>query len=585
MKKTLYSIITLTTLFGCKNYNPEITRQELKEDISYLASDSLKGRKPGTSGDSLSALFIKNKFKDAGLELLADNGYQHFDVITRVEAGKKNNFEINGEKAVLNKDFVPLGFSANKNTNAEVVFAGYGFDINNDSLKWNDYDDIAPNGKWVIAFRADPDLDNPMSPYAAYSNDRYKAMTAVDHGAAGLLLVNTVDFDKNDKLDKIKFDQSISSVSIPVIQITRKLADKILAGSGKTVEELEKELSEKMKPESFAVSQKVNATANVSLKKVKTQNVVGMVKGTEKPDEYIVIGGHYDHLGMGGPGSGSRKPDTVAVHNGADDNASGTAGVIELAQKISEKPLDRSVIFVAFSSEELGLVGSKYFVNNPPVDIKNIKAMINMDMIGRLDSLKRLSIGGTGTAEETDSILDLTLKNYDFEVAKNPQGSGPSDHSSFYFADIPVLFITTGVHDQYHTPEDDVDRINFPGEEEVVNLVYDIASIYGNSNQSLTLKKIKSKQPNMSRRRMKVTLGIIPGFTSNVQGLAVDGVRPGGPAENGGMKKGDVIVAIEDQPVTSIYDYMYRLAKFNKGDRIVVEVERNGKKEKLLIEL
>jgi len=586
MKNNLFLFLSLLFFVaGCKKYNPGITQQELKDHISYLASDDLKGRKPGTEGDSLAALYIKNKFKDAGLELLGDDGYQYFYVITKVQAGPGNTLEVNGGKADLNKDFVPLGFSGNKTLDADVVFAGFGFDINDDSLKWNDYKGIDVKGKWIMVFRADPDLDNPMSGYAAYSNDRYKAMTAIDHGAAGLLLVNTVDFDKEDKLDKIKFDQSISSVDIPVVQITKKIADKILSSSGKSAAELEKALSGKKQPLSFDTGTKVKATTDVTFNKVKTHNVVGMVKGTKEPDEYIIIGGHYDHLGMGGPGSGSRKPDTVAVHNGADDNASGASGVIEIAQKIAENPLETSVIFIDFSAEELGLIGSKYFVNNPLVDLKKVKAMINMDMIGRLDSLKRLAIGGTGTATEADSILDITLKNYDFEVVRNKQGSGPSDHSSFYFANIPVLFLTTGVHDQYHTPEDDSWRINYPGEEEVVKLVYDIASIYAKTDQTITFNKTASKQPAVSRRRMKVTLGIVPGFTSNVKGLAVDGVRPGGPADNGGMKKGDVIVAIEDQPVTNIYDYMYRLAKFNKGDRIVVEVKRKGKIEKLLIEL
>lgn len=585
MKKILLSFLITISLFSCKNYNPDITQQDIKEHITYLASDDLKGRKPGTEGDSLASSYILQKFKDAGLELLADNGYQYFDVITKVEAGEKNQFNINGENYQLNKDFVPVGFSGSKTVNSEVVFAGFGFDINDDSLKWNDYKDIDVKGKWVMIFRADPDLDNSLSPYTSYSNDRYKAMTAIDHNAAGLLLVNTVDFDNKDNIDKIKFDQSISSVEIPVMQITRKLANKILATSGKTIESLEKLLSTKKQPLSIATGKYVNATSDVSFKKVKTHNVVGVVKGTKTPDKYIVVGGHYDHLGMGGPGSGSRKPDTIAVHNGADDNASGTAGVIEMAQKITDNPLECSVIFIDFSAEELGLIGSKYFVNNPLVNLKDVKAMINMDMIGRLDSLKRLAIGGTGTAVEADSILDLTLKNYDFEVARNPQGSGPSDHSSFYFENIPVLFFTTGVHDQYHTPADDSNLINYPGEEAVVKLVYDIASVYAKSNQAITLKKIKSKQPNISRRRLKVTLGIVPGFTSNVKGLAVDGVRPGGPAENGGMKKGDVIVAIQDEPVTSIYDYMYRLAKCHKGQRIVVEVERDGNKEKLLIEL
>ena len=585
--KTYLPLLTLTiSIFGCKkSYNPEITQQDIKDHIIYLASDELKGRKPGNEGDSLSALYILQKFKDAGLELLADNGYQYFDVITKVEAGGKNHFSIDGKNYILNKDFVPIGFSGSRALDAEVVFAGFGFDINDDSLKWNDYKDIDVKGNWVMIFRADPDLDNPLSPYTSYSNDRYKAMTAVDHGAAGLLLINTADFDNKDNINKIKFDQSISSVDIPVMQITRKLADKILATTGRNTESLEKLLSTKKQPASVTTSQKIRAATDVSFKKVTTHNVVGMVKGTKTTDSYIVIGGHYDHLGMGGQGSGSRKPDTVAVHNGADDNASGTAGVIEMAQKIADNPLESSVIFITFSAEELGLIGSKYFVNNPLIDLKKVKAMINMDMVGRLDSLKRLSIGGTGTAAEADSILDFTLKNYDFEVVRNPQGSGPSDHSSFYFENIPVLFITTGVHDQYHTPADDSNLINYPGEEAVVELVYDITMVYAKSNQAITLKKIKSKQPNMSRRRLKVTLGIVPGFTSNVKGLAVDGVRPGGPAESGGMKKGDVIVAIEDEPVTSIYDYMYRLAKYHKGQRIVVEVERNGKREKLLIEL
>ncbi len=586
MKTNLFIFTVILSLSGCtKNYNSEIDQNEIKDHIYYLASDELKGRKPGTEGDSLAALYIKQRFKEAGLTLLADNGYQYFDVVTKVKAGKNNSFEINGDKALINNDFVPMGFSGNKTLNSNVVFAGFGFDIKDDSLNWNDYDGIDVNGKWVLAFRVDPDLDNPQSPYATYSNDRYKVMTAIDHGAAGLLLVNTLDFDKEDKLDKIKFDQSISSSSIPVIQISRNLANRILASSGKTIEKLEETLTSKKRPNSFVTSQKINATTDVFFQKVTTHNVVGMVKGTKTPDEYIVAGGHYDHLGMGGPGSGSRRPDTVAVHNGADDNASGVAALIELAQKIGQKPMERSVVFIAFGAEEMGLIGSKYFVSHPVIDLKKVKAMLNMDMVGRLDSLKRMSIGGTGTALEADSIIDISLKNYDFKAVKNPQGSGPSDHSSFYFENIPVLFITTGVHDDYHTPGDDVQFINYHGEEQVTKLIYDIASVYAKSDQPITLTKTETKQPTASRRRLKVTLGIIPGFTSDVKGLAVDGVRPGGPADTGGMKKGDIIIGIEEKPVTSIYDYMYRLAKCEKGQRIVVEIERGGEKEKLLIEL
>ncbi|TAJ11417.1 M28 family peptidase [Marinilabiliaceae bacterium JC017] len=584
MKLTITSLTVLLLLISCqKNYNPGITQNELQKHITYLASDSLQGRKPGTLGDSLAADYIRARFKEAGLTLLAQDGYQPFDVVTEVKAGTNNNLSIEEEKLLMTTGFTPLGFTGNNTASAKVVFAGFGFQINEDSVRWNDYANVDATGKWVMAFRIDPDLDNPQSRFAAYSDDRYKVMTANDNGAAGLLLVNTTDYDKKDGLEKLRFDQSISTAPIPVIQITRQIANRILAGSGQTIEKLEKNLIQSKHPASFLIDKTVTGSTDVFQQKVPTRNVIAMVQGKNHPDEYIVAGAHFDHLGMGG--NGSRCPDTVAVHNGADDNASGVAALIELAQHIAHNPLDRSVVFMAFGAEEMGLIGSKYQTANPVIDLKKIKTMINMDMVGRLDSAQNLTIGGTGTAAETDSLINGVLSNYSFHVKKSPEGTGPSDQSSFYVEGIPVLFITTGVHDQYHTPADDVERINFPGTEQVTRLVADIMKSYGSGNQTLTFKEAGAKQTTSYRRRLKVTLGIIPDHTSDVKGLGIDGVRPGGPAAKAGLLKDDIIIAIDGREISNIYDYMYRLAKFEKGQRISVEVQRGDKKEIFIVEL
>jgi aminopeptidase-like protein len=290
---------------------------------------------------------------------------------------------------------------------------------------------------------------------------------------------------------------------------------------------------------------------------------------------------------MGGEGSGSRAPDQPAVHNGADDNASGTAGVLELAQKLSSNrsQLKRSVVFVAFTGEEMGLLGSKEFVNKPPVDLRKVNAMINMDMIGRLNpESNTISIGGTGTSAESDSLLKLLETGRPYKVSHSTDGYGPSDHASFYSENIPVFYFTTGAHDDYHTPADDADKINYTGEVSVLNMVYDLAKVVANGNR-LTFREAGAKQATRYGRNMKVTLGIVPDMVSNDNnGLRVDGVRKGGPADRAGIIKGDRVVSIEGQPVTNIYDYMARLGKLKPGQVASVEIIRNDKKQILIVQ-
>jgi aminopeptidase-like protein len=302
-----------------------------------------------------------------------------------------------------------------------------------------------------------------------------------------------------------------------------------------------------------------------------------------------VIGAHYDHLGTGGPGSNSRAIDTVAVHNGADDNASGVAGILALAEELSKnrEQLSRSILFVAFDAEEMGLLGSKYFVEQFKDQLDQIEAMINFDMIGRFDpEAKPLLISGTGTSVESEQILNDLALGLDFQLSYSPEGYGASDHSSFYARDIPVFFITSGAHEDYHMPQDDADRLLYEGCAQIVDFAYDLVMVLANRNQPLTFQEAGPKERPRSGRGFKVTLGIMPDFASaDNTGLRVDAVRKGGPAEAGGMLEGDVIIGLNGKSVTNIYDYMARLKELETGQTVSVEVIRNGEQQVLIVQL
>ena len=451
-----------------------------------------------------------------------------------------------------------------------------------DNLKWQDYENIDVKGKWVMILRGEPDYSNPASLYVNYSKDRYKVLIAKDKGAAGVILVSSKLEEKTDRLPELLYDNSISGSGIPVVCVKRSLANQMLLTSNKTIEGLIRKINKIKKPVSFETGQAVYAVTQINQVKAKTQNVIGVLYGNDPvlKNEYIVIGAHYDHLGMGGPGTKSQKPDTVAVHNGADDNASGVAGIIELAQKFAaNKNLNkRSIIFIAFTGEEMGILGSKYFVKNPVVPIKDIKAMFNFDMIGRLKD-KTLVISGSGTALESDSILKANAKGRDFSIKLSADGYGGSDQISFYEEKIPVFFFYDGSTDFYHTPDDDVERIDFASEKLILDYAYDVINGVLNKDKSLTFKEVSSPQKNTETRKTKATLGVVPDFTyAGNDGLRIDGVRKDGPAEKGGLLKGDIITAVNKKSVKNIYDYMARMEEIQPGDKVRVDVNRDGKK-------
>ncbi|HHM01595.1 MAG TPA: M28 family peptidase [Caldithrix abyssi] len=554
-----------------------VTIPELRQHITFLASDSMKGRMPGTPETRAAAAYIAEAFKKAGLHPLGENGYQYFDVITSVRLAG-GNFLSSGENTfTLKEEYTPLSFSANGEVEAPLVFAGFGFHIDTDTLKWDDYSAVDVKDKWVLVLMGDPENDPHGGRFFKDGKLRRKALLAADAGAAGVLFVAGPDFDETDKLMALHYDQSSSGSTIPVLQVKRGVANTLL--KGKTVKQLEKELVEKMAPASYEVGTVIKSRVALEQVKVKTQNVVAVLKGTVYPDEYVVLGAHYDHLGFGGWGSGSRKPDLHEIHNGADDNASGTASLIELAEYFGTSPHKpkRSILFMAFGAEEMGLLGSKFFTSHPLIDLKNIRIMINMDMVGRLNpQSKGLTVGGTGTARGLEETITKMARGRDFNFKASPEGFGPSDHASFYVKDIPVLFLFTGSHEDYHTPTDDVDKINFKGMKAINDFAADIIALEANSDEPIMFTEAGPKEE-QKVARFKVTLGVIPDYASDARGLKLDGVREGGVAFKGGIKKGDIIVGMDNKPINNIYDYMNRLADFKAGQEVDVEVVRDGK--------
>jgi uncharacterized protein YciI len=567
----------------------EVTVKELTEHIKYLSSDSLKGRLTGSPGDSLAAEYIRSDLASHGFKPLSGDGFQRFKVTTRLVAGPENDLSVNDRQFIPEKDFMPLSFSASSGLISGVVFAGYGFNINLDSLKWNDYNGIEVKDRWVLILRADPESEKQSSPFIPFSGDRDKALNAKDMGAAGVLLVSGPSFDSRDEFESLNSEDF--PVGIPVLRIKREVADLILSGSGKSVAQLEKKLNDSRKPFSFPTKASVSAKAEIIREMSTTRNVVMVLPGEDETlkNEYIIIGAHFDHLGLGGTGSGSRTPDTIAVHHGADDNASGTGMMLELAEKFAftKGSHPRSIICIAFTGEEKGLLGSKYFVDNPGIDLSGVNAMINLDMVGRLQETNTMQIGGVGTAEGFKDMLAPLIDTSLIKVTFSEEGFGPSDHSSFYGKNIPVLFYFTGTHLDYHTPSDTYDKINYKGMVTISSLIFDTARKLASLPEKLKFREAGPKVEQRGYRRTKgITLGIMPDIVGTVKnGLLVEAVIPGKPASIYGMKKGDIITAINGRSVTNVYDYMSRLGQLKRGETISVDLLRDSNRIVLLIRL
>lgn len=512
--------------------------ENLKTTVHYLADDKLEGRRTGTEGEKQAATYISDRFKAMGIIPKGENGsyLQPFDV----QDGKKINegtlFMVNGKELKVGTDYFPFPFSPNASV-AEIPVAI--------SLSERD----APWFKDIEAAVED-NKDNPH--FDMYGYIRKEAKIAADKGATALVVYNSGAID-----DAITFEKKDKSeiTAIPVLYLAKSGKDKYLKDASAMYDvKLKVELGQ---------SQRTG------------YNVVGYIDNGAPAT--IVIGAHYDHLGYGEDGNALGHTKEKQVYNGADDNASGTAALIEIAKLLKKsKARNNNYILVAFSGEELGLFGSKYFAEHAPVDIASVNYMINMDMVGRMnDSSKVVTIGGFGTSPTWGEAV-YAQKNIPFSIKIDSSGVGPSDHTSFYRKNIPVLFFFTGLHQDYHKPSDDADKVNYTGELYIVK--YIVALVEGlNKTGKLAFTPTRESQTSTTAR-FSVTLGIMPDYTFSGDGVRVDGVSEGKPAQKAGLKAGDIVTALGDHKVNSMEAYMQALGKFKKGQTTVVSVLR-GKEE------
>ena len=589
MIRIAFTLIALITFISCQpRFEKEITTEEIENHIAYLASDELKGRYPGTPEDQLLSEYIASEFKQAGLVLHEKKGLQIIDIVTDIEQGPANQVIFGETELEPDSDFRPFAFSASGSEDSEVVFAGYGFQIDEADIQWNDYADVDVKGKWVMLLRGVPGEQDGSSAYVNYSEDRGKALNASDLGAAGVIFVSGSSFDANDNLVELKGKQH--SLSIPVIHMSRTAAELLLhTANADSLSVIESMIAAQLQPASFATGLTAQISVDLQPKKMETANVIGMLKGADAAlmDQYVILGAHHDHLGMGGEGSSSRRPDTIAAHYGADDNASGVAGVMEIAELMAANSPARSMIFTTFAAEEMGLVGSKYFTENASIDLSKVQVMINLDMVGRLNADRQLQIGGIGTSPGFERLLDSLNASYGFSLKFSNEGYGPSDHASFYAKDVPVLFVSTGAHPDYHTPDDQLSRINLEGAKDVMRYVAEIAETLANEKQKIAFAEAGPKVRGSSvSRRGGITLGLMPDVTyDGNDGMPVMFVTEGKPAAVGGIQGGDVIVAIEGKSVGNVYDYMSRMGQLKEGMSIIVTVMREEDRLELVIQI
>ncbi|HRI31692.1 MAG TPA: M28 family peptidase, partial [Candidatus Kapabacteria bacterium] len=378
----------------------------------------------------------------------------------------------------------------------------------------------------------------------------------------------------------LKYETAMGTSGIMAIHCTRAIIDKIFPRERK-MPFAEKDIVATQKPSSFILPN-VSTELTIGLERQlsETANIIGVIRGTNpaRAEEYIAIGAHYDHLGMGEYGSlyaGKKQ----LPHYGADDNASGTAAIMEIAARLAKQPLERPVIVMAFSGEEMGLLGSAHYVKNPHVPNTKIAAMINLDMVGRLKDNK-LNVHGTGSSSKWNGWIDSLAKLHQFELSKSEDGFGPSDHSSFYGQDRPVLFFFTGLHSDYHRPTDTWDKINYTGEARIIDFVGNVIMSIASMNTLPDFVKVKQSADASRPMKFSVTLGVIPDYSDNPKGLKITGVRENSAAAKAGIQTDDIIIKLGETTIKNIYDYTYALGKFKAGDEAMITVLRGPREDK-----
>ena len=510
----------------------KIIIESLKSEIGFLASDRLEGRRTGTPGEKLAYEYLAKEFKDINLVPKGDNNtyLQAFEINEGKEILPSTHLILNGTSLSLYEEYFPFIFSAEG------------------SVKANASPALLEKGNpWFLDIKemVEKNINNPH--FDLEDAIKNKSVEFAKKGATAVIIYNS-----GKKEDTLKFEakDKIESVSVPVVFITKDAAQKYLSDPAANIE--------------------LDVNVAIRDKKKEGHNVAGFIDNGAAST--IIIGAHYDHLGLG-EDHNSLWTGAAQIHNGADDNASGTASVIELAKMLQKSKLkNNNYLFVCFSGEELGLYGSKYFTEHPTINLDAVNYMINSDMIGRLnDTTHNLTIGGYGTSSSWGKVVDQKSKI--FKIHLDSSGIGPSDHTSFYLKNIPVLFFFTGTHKDYHKPTDDVEKINFTGELQVIKYIYHVIEA---TNGLGKISFSKTKEPKMGGARFTVSLGIMPDYSFDGKGVKADAIIDGKIAQKAGIQVGDIIIKIGEYTFSDIYSYMDVLSKFKKGDATKVTVLRGN---------
>ncbi len=562
------------------------------DDVKFLASPNMKGRGTGSPELEKAAAFIAGKFRSFGLQPIDGKSYyQAFAVTTNAKLGPANTFayQAGGMRVKLTfpDDFTPFNFSAREKMSGPVVFAGYG--ITAPEYNYDDYKGLDVTGKIVLILRHEPQEFDDKSIFAGKVYTQHaqfwsKASNAKMHGARGVIVMNdrAAHPGEADELEKFAEVAGPGDAGIPFAQIRYEIAERWFGVAGKNPEDIQKGIDQDLQPRSFAFPDSLQVDANLDVQRVvKTvHNVAGYLPGTT--DEYVVIGAHYDHLGLGE--QFSLAPSLAGtVHPGADDNASGTAGVIELARWFSTQPKQkRGILFLAFAGEELGLLGSSFYVNHPAFPLDKDVTMINMDMIGRVRDGK-LFIGGVGTGTTLRKFLEEAAPKYGLHIDYSEAGYGSSDHTSFTTKQVPVLFFFSGLHSDYHKPSDTWDKIDAPDAAKVLQLVAEVGEDLREASDRPVFVRVKEPEhagdvagSASGHSGYGPDFGSIPDFGEGVKGVKFADIREGSPAARAGLKPGDVLVEFDGKPIQNLYDFTYALRAKKPGDEVMVRVMRAG---------
>lgn len=585
-KPGLVAITVLTAALLAQVTAPVRTEQAAVEQrftqhLKVLAEPGMEGRGAGTAGLERASAYIADQFKKAGLQPAGGKGAytQDFALTTGAEPGPANHLAYaNQAQLTFNQDFRPLSFSSNGKASGPLVFAGYG--ITAPEFNYDDYTNLDVKNKVVVVLRYEPKsfVKGKQERTTFHAHLANKAINARNRGAAALILVNADTGGKPDELIEFGRIAGPDDAGIPIVQVKRAVVDQWLKDS--TLSTLQSKMDADLKPSSFALADgaKVSLQVDVTRKQATVHNVLGYLPGKSK--EFIIIGAHYDHIGYGH--QSSMAPSMAGqIHPGADDNASGTAGLIELAHMFSQRrtELDRGILFMAFAGEELGLLGSARWVKEPTLPLQNAVAMLNMDMIGRMNGSK-LYVGGVGSGTTFEPLLKSAAAKYEFTLDQSFKATSSSDHASFLSKGVPSLFFFSGLHKDYHKPSDTWDKVNVGDSAKVILLVADVAKGLISDAARPQFVRVKQTSPESGSGGgggYGPYFGVIPDFAPLEKGVQFADVSEGSPAQVAGLQAGDVLVSFGDKPVRDIYDFTFALRGSKAGDVVKVKFVRNGK--------